>query len=194
MLERKRASFTKPISAFFQKISSSQNRQKVTYGSTNMKKILLTSLLLLYWVVVFSQEKALKNYSSSFITGVNADKSILKRESLVHIIFLDPISQSSEAMDFDQLPRGFISFNFVRRNESPTKYTLKYLKTSKSKSNTIYWYVIIDYNEDYDVVKVVDWKVPLTVKGKPYKYTIYLSKYGNHTSPLYEMGFVSTRI
>jgi len=140
------------------------------------------------------KESDLKNYSSNLIVLKNANGSTEKIENLVHIIFLDPKSKSSQEMDFDRLPVGFISFDFVRKNEAPTKYTVKYMKTSKTDEATINWYVIIDWNEDYDIVKIYNWKKPTVIKGKSYANSVVLSKYGDETKPKYEMAFVTNRI
>lgn len=136
----------------------------------------------------------LKTYMSYDLIAENIQGETGSKETTVKIVFLDPKSQHKEGLGFRAQIVGFISVDFIRRNSYPEKYNVKYAKKTNEKNGITYWYVIIDYNEDYDIVKVCNLDKPIKFNGSAYSATITFSKYGTKVKPAYELVFLCNRI
>lgn len=97
----------------------------------------------------------------------------------------------SDSKDFIRAPIGLV---YVTSASLTSPFTIKYLKKTNEKDGPTLWYVVINNNEVFDVIKVCNFKKATTVKGKVCTNDIILSKYGGENYPQFETHFLSEKV
>lgn len=131
-----------------------------------MKKILL--ILLLLPTIIFAQNK-ISNYYSDYQFDKTYNGSKVEGYKKVTLKFSDPKLLTKENMEFDDLPKGFLTIKF--ENLKSVKETIIYIGKNKSNNEM---YAITNSETGNDIIYII--KETHKVGKKTYTHTILLGK------------------
>ncbi|TWF33693.1 hypothetical protein FHW36_112134 [Chitinophaga polysaccharea] len=126
---------------------------------------------------------------SDYRVSAQNDKIVYRLTELARIVITAPPPEDNN--DFTRGPIGLV---YVTSASLTGPFTIKYMKKTNEKDGPTFWYVVVNNNAVFDVIKVCNLKKATTVKGKVCTTDIILSKYGGENYPQFETHFLSQKI